>query len=93
MQNFTCCWWLAGRQRTKLKQKGDKCIKVKSFVLQAVRNGCIDIEPAKKKERKKNRPANYMCKDKQSGRVRQYNPKKRCKREFKNLVRAGESGI
>ena len=34
-----------------------------------------------------------MCKDKQSGRVRQYNPKKSCKWEFKNLVRAGESGI
>ena len=53
MQNFTCCWWLAVRQRTKLKQKGDKCIKVKSFVLQAVRNNCIDIEPAKKKKERK----------------------------------------
>ena len=76
-------------EKDKPENKGDKCFKVKPL-LEAVRTNCNKIEP------EVNHSIDEQiipAKTKKSGGVRQYNPKKPHKWGFKNLVRAGQSGI
>lgn len=71
------------------ENKDDKCFKVRPL-LEAVRANCLKVEP------EVNNSIDEQiipAKTKKSGGVRQYNPKKPHKWGFKNLVRAGESGI
>ena len=76
-------------EREKEENKGDKCFKIKPL-LQAVRKNCMKIEP----EISHSIDEQIIpAKTKRSGGVRQCNPKKPHKWGFKNLVRAGKSGI
>ena len=76
-------------EREKEENKGDKCFKIKPL-LQAVRKNCMKIEPEISQSIDEQIiPAKTI----RSGGVRQYNPKKPHKWGFKNLVRAGKSGI
>ena len=76
-------------EKGKPENKGDKCFKVKPL-LEAVRTNCNKIEP------EVNHSIDEQiipAKTKKSGGVCQYNPKKNHKWGFRNLVRAGQSGI
>ena len=68
---------------------GDKLFKVRPL-LDLVRNNCIKIEP---EQHHSIDEQIIPAKTKRSGGVKQYNPKKIHKWGFKNMVRAGRSGI
>ena len=71
------------------KNINDKLFKVRPL-LELVRNNCIKIEP----EQCHSIDEQIIpAKTKRSGGVKQYNPKKIHKWGFKNMVRAGQSGI
>ena len=68
---------------------GDKLFKVR-LLLDLVRNNCIKTEP---EQHHSTDELIIPAKTKRSGGVKQYNPKKIYKWGFKNIVRAGRSGI
>ena len=76
-------------EKDKPENKEDKCFKVKPL-LEAVRANCQKVEQEVNNSIDEQI---ILAKPKKSGGVRQYNPKTPHKLGFKNLVRAGESGI
>ena len=75
--------------RNNPENAGDKLFKVRPL-LDLVRNNCIKIEP---EQHHSIDEQIIPAKTKRSGGVKQYNPKKIHKYVFKNMVRAGRSGI
>ena len=71
------------------EDSNDKLFKVRPL-LGLVRNNCIKIEPEKSHSTDEQ---TITAKTKHSGGVKQYNPKKIHKWNFKNMVRASQSGI
>ena len=76
-------------EKEKEENKDDRLFKVKPL-LDALRANCLKIEP----ERIHSIDEQIIpAKTKRSGGVRQYNPKNPHKWGFKNLMRAGQSGM